>query len=191
MCKGPSENTVPGFIQSSRQLGAERSTSHYVWGARGENLNGIKWEVRWGKGYIRPLAGLQRSENFLASSPLLIALNMSTARGHLESQRGSLHGLGWLLRRSQSTHILAFEAVGDSGTHLFPLQAVTSSGRGGCQKKSGRQRFIRKPRCPETQLRRFELANCFTLPESKTGYKPFPSFPVINTQDTRLTSIGA
>lgn len=128
VCKEPSENALPGFIWSSRQLGSE-----HVRGARGENLNEIKWEAKWGKPYVRPPAGLQRSENFLAPSPLLTALNLSIACGHLESQSGSLQGLGWLLRRSYRTHFLAFVAVGDT---CFLCRLSPLLGPGGAVRKS-------------------------------------------------------
>ena len=72
-------------------------------------MDEIKWETKWGKPYVSPWAGLQCSENFLAPSPLLVALNMLIACGQLESQRG----LGWLLQRSQGPRFLAFVAVGD------------------------------------------------------------------------------
>lgn len=42
-----------------------------------EDSNWIKWEAKWRKPCVRPLTGLQSSENSLASSPLLVALNMS------------------------------------------------------------------------------------------------------------------
>lgn len=69
---------------------------------------------------------------------------MSIACGHLESHRGSLQGLGWLLRRSQGTHFLPFVAAGDEGAHLFPLCAVTSPGQGGMLQKVKQAAFYQE-----------------------------------------------
>lgn len=125
--------------------------------------------------------------NFLAPSSLLIALNMSIACGHLESQHGSLSGLVWLLRRSQGSRFLALcgcrwltrTPASSAGCHLFWA--------GWAPRKSQAGSILPgKHRCLETQLRRFELTQSFSLPENTTGYKPFPGFLLINTQDTRL-----
>lgn len=64
-----------------------------------------------------------------------------------------------------------------------PVSSAAShlSGHGDAGGQTG---FYRKPRCPEKQWGRFELTKSCTLPESKTGYKSFPGFPLINPQDT-------
>lgn len=132
------------FIDKSAvQIRAEQSASCYVWEARGENWNEIKWQAK--RGALRPSARLQSPEKF--PSPLLTPYSFK--HEHCLWPPGEP---AWL---SEWPCLAAEEKPGQPLPRPLWLQVTNAHtcflcglspilGRVGSQKKPSRQHFTRK-----------------------------------------------